>query len=64
MCDIIQTEQVMFRNTCTYAYTHLYTHLHVITMKREAINVKGKKERYVGRFGVKKGKEEKDVIVI
>lgn len=60
MCDIIQTEQVMFRNTCIYAYTHL----HVITMKREAINLKGKKERYVGRFGMKKGKEEKYVIVI
>lgn len=50
----------MFRNTCIYAYTHL----HVITMKREAINLKGKKERYVGRFGMKKGKEEKDVTVI
>lgn len=50
----------MFRNTSIYAYTHL----HVITMKIEAINLKGKKERYVGRFGVKNGKEEKDVIII
>lgn len=45
----------MFRNTCMYAYTHL----HVITMKREAIHLNEEKEGNVGRFGVKKRKEEK-----
>lgn len=45
MCDIIQTEQVMFRNTCIYAYTHL----HVITLKKRGNKLEREKGEVCGK---------------
>ena len=38
--DMIQTKQVMFRNTYVYADTHM----HVVIMKKEVMDVKENKE--------------------
>lgn len=41
-------EQVVFRN--------VYTYMNITAMKKEGMNLKEGKERYIGRFGGRKEK--------
>ena len=60
--NIIQPEQVVFRNlevdTHTYTHTHTHTHTHVYErlMQKESINLKRNKEGHMGRVEGRKGK--------
>lgn len=52
----MQINQVIVKNTCVFIHTHAYTFMHVITMKKEIMNLKASKEEYMGGFEEKKWK--------
>lgn len=54
--SIKRTRQVIFRNIRVYLYT--YTHAIISSEKKEPMNLKDSRERYMGGFERKKGKEE------
>lgn len=68
--NIIRTQQIIFRNIHIYTYMHTYTYvylyiyLHIQThiwyhlLKKETMNMKESRERYMGKFGWRKEKEE------
>lgn len=56
--NVMQSNQVIVKNMCVYIHTHAYTFMHVITMKKEIMNLKASKEEYMGGFEEKKWKGE------
>lgn len=60
MTNIIQTEEVIFRNTCVYTHTHM----HVTTINgKGAMNLRENKEGYMGGWW-EKGEERSDAIIL
>lgn len=51
--NIIETEQVIARDM--YGHIHLYTYMHMMTIKTDVTNLKESTERYTE--GLKRGKE-------
>lgn len=57
--NIIQTEQVLYR----YIYMYIYACKNH-SWKKEAMNLKGNKEGYMGELGERIGNRENDIIVL
>ena len=51
--NIIETEQVIMRT-----HTHTHTHTYILTMQKEAMNLKVSKAGYMGGFVGRKGEGE------